>query len=201
MNLAAWAAGTGVAHGPEVLLDAELVDALFGDILSKPQVIGFIVTRKGQPSTNFIALEYRYVEPVLWDAKPFGRGDQLPGVRNGFFREVVAEGKIAEHLEKSVAALGEADIFEVVVLASGAHAFLRGGGLVVVALLEAEEDVLELVHPGIGEEQSGIAVGDQRGAAHAAVPFAFKEAQKRLADLVAAPKLWLCLRAAHDALK
>src|SRR6266478_6323917 len=33
------------------------------------------------------------------------------------------------------------------------------------------------------------------------MPLAFKEAQERLADLVAAPKLWLCLRAAHDVLR
>src|SRR5260370_908519 len=38
VNLTARAAGTGVAHGPEVLLDAELVDAIFADILSKPQI-------------------------------------------------------------------------------------------------------------------------------------------------------------------
>jgi hypothetical protein len=99
-----------------------------------------------------------------------------------------------------VVALGEADVFEVVVFAASAHAFLRGGGLVVFALLEAEEDVFELVHPGVGEEQCGVAVGDEGRTAHAAMPLALKEAQEGLADLVAAPKLWLCLRAAHIAL-
>ena len=91
--------------------------------------------------------------------EPFWRGHQLPGVGDGIFLEIIAEGKIAEHFEKGVVAIGEADIFEVVVLAAGADAFLAGGGAVVVALFEAEEDVLELVHPGIGEEQRGVAVG------------------------------------------
>jgi hypothetical protein len=96
-----------------------------------------------------------------------------------------------------VMALGEADIFEVVVLAAGAHAFLRGSGLVVVALFEAEEDVLELVHPGVGEEQGGIAMRDERRAAHAAVVFAFKEAQKSFADVVAGPKSLVFVAASH----
>jgi hypothetical protein len=58
-----------------------------------------------------------------------------------------------------VVAAGEADVFEVVVLAAGADALLRGGGAVVVALLGAEEEVLELVHARVGEEQRGVVVG------------------------------------------
>ncbi len=83
-------------------------------------------------------------------------------------------------------ALGEADIFEVVVFAAGAHAFLCCGGFVVVALFQAEEDVFELVHSGVGEEESGVAMWDERGAADAAVAFALEEAEKHLADLVSA---------------
>ena len=59
--------------------------------------------------------------------------------------------------------------------------------LVVVALFEAEEDVLELVHAGVGEEQRGVAVGDERTAADAAVAFALEEAEEGFADFVAAP--------------
>ena len=69
---------------------------------------------------------------------------------------------------------------------------LSGGGARVLALFKPEEDVLELVHPGVGEEQRGIAVGNERGAADAAVTFALEEFQKLLADSVAAPKLWQC---------
>src|SRR5712672_3511322 len=98
-------------------------------------------------------------------------------------------------------ALGEADIFEVVMLAAGADAFLRGGGFVVFALFEAEEDVFELVHAGVGEEQGGIAVGNERRAAHAAMAFALEEAQEGLPDFVAGPEFWLWLRDAHDVLK
>ena len=71
-------------------------------------------------------------------------GDEVPGEADGVGFEVVAEGEVAEHLEERVMAAGVADIFEIVVLAAGAHALLRAGGAGVVALLEAEEDVLEL---------------------------------------------------------
>ena len=80
----------------------------------------------------------------------------------GVLLEVIAEGEIAHHLEESVMALGEADVFEVVVLAAGADAFLGGCGAIVVAFFESEENILELVHAGVGEEERGIAVRDER---------------------------------------
>ena len=51
----------------------------------------------------------------------------VPGELDGALLEIVAEGEIAEHLEEGVVARGVADIVEVVVLAAGAHAFLRRG--------------------------------------------------------------------------
>ena len=43
------------------------------------------------------------------------------------------------------------DILQVVMFATSAHAFLRGGGAGVAALFQAQEDILELVHAGVGE--------------------------------------------------
>src|SRR3546814_12959307 len=70
--------------------------------------------------------------------------------------EVVAEGEVAEHLEKGVVPGGVADVLEIVVLAAGADAFLRGGRAPVGPRLRAGEDVLELHHAGIGEEKRWI---------------------------------------------
>jgi len=86
-----------------------------------------------------------------------------------------------------VMAFGEADVFEVVVLAAGADAFLRRSRSVVAALFKAEENILELVHSGVGEEQRGIAVRNKRAATDAAMAFALKELKKGLANLVAGP--------------
>src|SRR6185436_4080161 len=52
---------------------------------------------------------------------------QLPGPLNRFFLEVISEAPVTQHLEKSVVIGVEPDVFEVVVLASGADAFLRVG--------------------------------------------------------------------------
>src|SRR2546429_1387611 len=71
-------------------------------------------------------------------------------------------------------------------LAAGTHAFLRGGGARIGALFEAEEHILELVHPGIGEEQRRIAMRHERRAPQALVPLALKEAQEHFADLIPA---------------
>ena len=53
-------------------------------------------------------------------------GDEVPGQLDRALLEVVAEREVTEHLEERVMARGVADIVEVVVLAAGAHAFLRG---------------------------------------------------------------------------
>ena len=90
-------------------------------------------------------------------------GEQLPGEQDRALLEIIAEGEIAEHLEEGVVAGGVADIVEVVVLAAGAHAFLRRGRAQGCRLLGAGEHVLERHHAGIGEHQ-----GRDRGAARAA---------------------------------
>ena len=84
-------------------------------------------------------------------------GQEFPSPFNGFFLEVVAEGPVAEHLEEGVVVGVVADVFEVVVFASGADALLRVGcaGWAVGCRLAAEKVGHELVHPGVGEEQSG----------------------------------------------
>ncbi len=125
----------------------------------------------------------------------FGEVTSSQAIGDGVFLEIVAEGKIAEHFEKGVMAIGEADVFEVVVLAAGADAFLAGGGAVVVALLEAEENVLELVHPGVGEEQRGIVLRDERGAAHDAVAALLKESEEGAANFVTSPS---CRAVSHS---
>ena len=75
-------------------------------------------------------------------------------------------------------AIGEADVLQIVVFAAGAHAFLRRGGARVVALLDAEKNVLELVHPGVGEQQRGVVLRDQRRRVDNLVPLLLEEAQE-----------------------
>ena len=82
-------------------------------------------------------------------------------------------------------AIGEADVFEIIVLASSADAFLATGSAFVIALFEAEKNVLELVHASVGEEQRGVVRGDERGTAHDAVAALLEEAEEGRSDFVA----------------
>ena len=106
-------------------------------------------------------------------------GDQVPGELDRERLEVVAEGEIAQHLEEGVVPGGVADIVEVVVLAAGAHAFLRRGGAAVGPLLDAGEDVLELHHAGIGEHQRRVVARHERARRHDLVAVAWRSNRGR----------------------
>ena len=57
---------------------------------------------------------------------------------------------------------GIADVLEIIVLAARSHAALARWRALVVALLLAEEHVLELHHAGVGEQQRRIVPGHER---------------------------------------
>ena len=121
-------------------------------------------------------------ELVLGEAELLG--DQGPGKLDGERLEVIAEREIAEHLEEGVVPGRVADIVEVVVLAAGAHAFLRGGGARVGPLLDAGEDVLELHHAGIGEHQGRIVARHERARRHGLVAVLGEVIEEGRPDLV-----------------
>jgi hypothetical protein len=69
------------------------------------------------------------------------------------------------------------------VLAAGADALLAGGGAAVGALVEAQEDVLELVHARVGEQQRRVVARHHGAAGHHGVALALEELQEGGADL------------------
>src|SRR6267378_4547127 len=189
MDFAARPTRTRVAHGPEIIFEAgNREDALFRNILFAPEAACFFIYSERFARRNFRAAKHRYVQLALCNSKPFRRSEQLPGKRNRFLLEIIAKRKVPKHLKKRVMSLCEADVFEVVVFAARANAFLAGRRPRVVPLFQPKEHVLELVHPGIGKEQRGIAMWHQRRTADAAMSFAFKKAQEPFADFVPAPE-------------
>ena len=76
------------------------------------------------------------------------------------------------------------DVVEIVVLSADAHHFLRRGGAPVVARLAPEEQVLELVHAGVGEQEGRVVAGDQRRTRHDAVAVLLEVLQEGRPDLV-----------------
>ncbi len=141
-----------------------------GDLL--PELRGFVVFP-----------EDRDVELVLGEAE-FLR-DQFPGEVDGFGLEVVAEGEVAEHLEEGVMAAGVADVLQIVVLAAGADALLRGGCARVVALLAPRKTSLNWFMPALVKSRVGSLAGTSEEDADDAVAALGKEIEEALADLVA----------------
>ncbi|MCY1305322.1 hypothetical protein D9M70_551180 [compost metagenome] len=78
---------------------------------------------------------------------------------------------------------GIAHVLQVIVLAARAHAALRGGGTRIGPRFLAREDVLELDHARIGEEQSRVVARDERRRRDDGVSLGLEELQELLANL------------------
>ncbi len=165
-------ARAGIAHRPEIIAGRN-ADDLFvrkpGDLL--PEVEGFVV-RVIDGHQQALGVETEFL------------GDQVPGKLDRPFLEIIAEGEIAEHLEKGMVARGIADIVEVVVLAAGADAFLRRRCRPVGALFQAREDVLELYHAGIGEHQRRVVARHERARRHDLVAVRLEIVEEGRPDII-----------------
>jgi len=113
-------------------------------------------------------------------------GEELPGPADGLLLEVVPEGPVPEHLEKGVVVGVLPHVIEVVVLPAGADALLGIAGTAQPAERRvrgrrSEEDRLELVHSGVGEQQRGIVDGDRGARRPPRVRLGHEEVDERLA--------------------
>ena len=173
-DLGARTAGTGLAHGPEVVAGRNANDPLLrqtGD--PAPEREGLVVLGIDRDQ-QALARQCEFL------------GHQVPGQLDRDVLEVVAEGKVPQHLEEGVMPRGVADVVQVVMLAAGAHALLRRRRPAVGPRLLAGEDVLELHHAGIGEHQGRVVARYQRRRGHRLMAVARKVIEKGLADIVGA---------------
>ncbi len=152
MNLAARPARSRLSHLPEIVFAAEAQNSLARRTDLLPQPLGIYIR-----SDFIVTLEYR--KPHAPRIQFVFIDQQLPGELDCVFFEIIAEGKISEHFEKSLMPRGFADFIEVVVLAAGAQTFLRRTGAHVLALLGAEKDVFELIHARVGKQKRRIVCG------------------------------------------
>jgi hypothetical protein len=167
----------GVGHLPEIvrrvaraLVVADADDALDGhaDFLG-PDVVGFVVLvvdGDGQ----------------LVGGQAVDLGQELPRVVDRVALEVVAEAEVTQHLEEGVVARRVADVFQVVVLAAGAHAALHRGRARVRARVGAEEDVLELHHAAVRQQHGRIITRHQGAGPNDRVAFGFEEFEEFVAN-------------------
>jgi hypothetical protein len=145
------AARSGVAHAPEIVGGGDADDPLLRQPGDPPPQRGRLLV-VGEHGDRQLLLRQRELAR-----------HQRPGVLDRLLLEVVAEAEIAEHLEEGVMPGGVADIVEIVVLAAGAHAFLRGGGARRRGRpFLARKDVLELHHAAVDEQQRRVVARHQR---------------------------------------
>ncbi len=165
-------AGAGIAHAPEVVLVPEAENAFRGHARHLlPQFEGFVVV-----------LVDGDVELFLGQLQLFG--DEGPREANGVFLEIVTEGEVPEHLEEGMVARRAAHVVEVVVLAAHAQALLGGGGAFVIAFFLSAEDLLELDHARVGEQEGRIVAGDERRRGDFGVSVFLEIVQKAAADFI-----------------
>ena len=159
VDLAARPAGPGLGHPPEVLVVAGVDVAPLRHPLRRqadlvaPDVPGDLVVGVG-----------RRGQPLRRDAEVLRQ--EAPRPEDRVALEVVAEAPVAEHLEERVMPRRPADLLEVVVLAGDAQDALVVDRAVVGALLGAGEDVLELDHAGVREEERLVAGRNEARAGH-----------------------------------
>jgi len=168
----AGAAGAGIAHGPEIVLLAQAVDAVRrepGHLLPQSEGLVVVLVDRG--------VEARLVEPDHL-------GQKRPGEPDGVFLEVVAKREVAEHFEKGVMPGGTADIFQVVVLAADTQALLRRGGPLVPGFILAQKHLLELDHAGVGKQQRRVLARNERRGRDHGMPIFRVEVQKLGANLI-----------------
>jgi len=154
MNLRARAARPGLAHLPEIVLGAASQNPLARQIAKlEPRLLGFVVVRvNGRP------------QALSRDAPALV--DELPVELDRVALVVVAERPVAEHFEERVMVRVAAHRFEVVVLAGNPEALLAVDDAGSGGRADTEEIILERDHPGVGEEQRRVALGDQRRRGH-----------------------------------
>ena len=167
-QLGTGAAGAGIAHLPEVVL-VQAREALGADPdFLEPDIGGLVIGNV-----------HRHPQPLR--RQPHDVGEKGPGELDRLALEIIAKAEVAQHLEKRVVAGGVTHVFQVVVLAAGAHAALAAGRPHIGPRVGAQEGILELVHPRVGEQQGRVIGGHQRAAGHPGMALLFKKGEEGLA--------------------
>ena len=164
-DLGTWAAGASLSHLPEVIgrITGALVVADTNDALGRhpdhllPKRIGLVVLGVNR-------------DPEFLDWQTINLSQKLPRKLDCVALEVIPKTKITQHLEKRMVPRGITNVFQIIVFTARANAALRSGRALVRTLFTAQEHVLELDHPRVGEEQRRIIDGHQRTRGHDRVP-------------------------------
>ena len=157
VDLAARAAWAGVGHPPEVVVVARI------DVPPARHALRRQADLVAPDRPGDLVVGVRRGRQALARDPHLDR-EELPRPVDRLALEVVAEAPVAEHLEEGVVAGGPADLLEVVVLARHPQHALVVDRPGVAARLRAGEDLLELDHARVREEERLVAGRHEAGA-------------------------------------
>ncbi len=173
VDLGARSARTDVGHPPPVLLVA------VGEVAPADESIGRQADLVAPDLEREVVGRVRRRGQAIAGDPEVAR-QEVPRPVDRLALEVVAEAPVAEHLEEGVVPRRAADLLEVVVLAGDAQHPLVVDGARVAALFGAGQEVLELDHPAVREQQRLVAGRHEAGARHHGVVALLEELEETL---------------------
>ena len=150
VNLGTGSARTGITHFPEVVM-LVAVDDMVGRNMLQPIRSRLVIAAQ---AFLLASLKHGYIQVLRIQLEHIYQ--IFPSHINGTFLEVVAKAPVAKHLKHGMVVGVMAHLFQVVVLAAYAQTLLRIGTATGFGVAGAQNDVLPLVHTGIGKHQCGV---------------------------------------------
>ena len=178
VDFGTWSTGTGVTHFPEIVVLVAVDDMVCGEEFL-PVCSGLVVALKTFFGGTF---ENGDIEMGGVDMKDVDK--ETVGPLYGLLLEIVTERPVAKHLEHGVVIGVVSHFFQVVVLAGNAQTFLAVGLTTAFGFGISENDVLELIHSGIGEHERRVVLDDHRGRRYDEVTLLLEKLYERFADFV-----------------
>ena len=178
MNLRARSARTCVAHFPEVIM-LVAVDDVVGRNVLQPVACSLIIADKILFRT---ALEDRHIEVLRVELQHIN--EVFPRHIDGSLLEIVAERPVAEHLEHRVVIGIMPDFFQIIMLSADTQTLLAVRTSAGFRVASAKDDVLPLVHAGIGKHQGRVILHYHRGRRNNLMTLRLEVLKERVAYLI-----------------
>ena len=148
--LRARTARTRIAHLPEVVVLVSVYNVVGRHVLC-PETCSLLVA-----CYAFLRRAFEHCHVKIFGRKMQHINEIFPRIVYGSLLEIIAEAPVAEHLEHCVMVCVVSHFFKVVVLATHAKTLLRVGTAARFRVARSENDVLPLVHSGIGKHQRWV---------------------------------------------
>ena len=178
MNFRTWTARTCVTHFPEVILLITVDNMRSGEVFF-PIACSFIIATK---TFLFRAFKHRCIKTIWIKFENIYK--IFPRPVDSFFLEIIAKRPVTKHFKHCVV-IGVVSYFlQVIVLTTDAKTLLRVGYASILGNAITQNNILKLIHTGIGKHQSRVVLNHHWRRRHNLVTFILKKLLERFTDFV-----------------